>query len=81
LISGAVISDGAWHRVGLASDGRAKTLYVDNVAVAVDTSHFLSRQDTILYIGATGPANRRRASTFFTGLIDDVRIYNRAVRP
>jgi len=81
LISGALITDGEWHRVGLTWERPVRTLYVDGIAAAVDTSHYLSRQDTILYIGAAGPGNRRRAATFFTGLIDDVRIYNRAVRP
>jgi hypothetical protein len=40
-----------------------------------------SFRDTILCVGACGPGNRGRATTVFSGVIDDVRIYNRAVQP
>jgi hypothetical protein len=53
----------------------------DNINVAEDTQISLVGQGTILYIGASGPGNRGRAATFWSGLIDDVRIYGRALRP
>jgi len=54
-----------------------RTLYVDDVEVAKDSQ--AGFQDSIggLYIG-TGKA--KEAGTFWSGLIDDVRIYNRALR-
>jgi len=81
LASQVSITDGNWHRVGLTWDGSVWTLYVDDVKVAEDVQPGLEDRDAIVYIGASGPTNRGRAATFFSGLIDDVRIYNRAVRP
>ncbi len=46
------------------------------------TGRKLARGRSFLYlVGASGPKNRGRAATFFAGLIDDVKIYNRAVAP
>ena len=78
LISDAIIADGAWHRVGFTWDGSNRRLYVDEALVAEDTDVGLggSVGNLLLGCGAT-----MTPTTFFTGLIDDVRIYNRAVRP
>ena len=73
-----VITDGQWHRVGLVWDGSNRTLYVDGVAVAEDTQLSLEGSQMGLYIG-TGKA--MEPGTYFWGLIDDVRIYNRVITP
>ena len=78
LFSEAVIADGQWHRIGLVWDGSHRTLYVDGVEVADDTQPGLQSSQMGLYIG-TGKA--MEPGTYFSGLIDDVRIYNRAVSP
>jgi len=78
LPSEAVITDGNWHRIGLVWDGSHRTLYVDDVAVAEDAQANLEASENGLYIG-TGKA--MEPGTFWSGLIDDVRIYNRAVTP
>jgi hypothetical protein len=78
LFSETVITDGQWHRIGLVWDGLNRILYVDGVAVAVDTQDGLEGSESGLHIGA---GNMTQPGTFFSGLIDDVRIYNRAVRP
>jgi len=78
LYSETVINDGQWHRIGLVWDGSNRTLYVDGVAVAEDIQHGLVGSEMGLYIG-TGQA--LDSGTFFSGLIDDVRIYNRAILP
>jgi hypothetical protein len=78
LLSGTVITDGQWHRIGLVWDGSHRTLCVDGVAVAEDTQSGLEASVGGLYIGV---GKNYAAGTFFSGLIDDVRIYNRAVRP
>jgi gluconolactonase len=78
LPSQAIITDGNWHRIGLVWDGSHRTLYLDDVAVAEDTQTNLVGSDDVLYIG-TGEA--MEPGTFWSGLIDDVRIYNRAVTP
>ncbi len=78
LQSQAIITDGDWHRVGLVWDGVKRSLYVDGVEVAADTQGDLPDSDGGLYLGCGQDAG---PETFFTGLIDDVRIYSRAVRP
>ncbi len=78
LLSQTNITDGNWHRIGLVWDGSHRTLYVDDVAVAQDTQTNLGASDNGLYIG-TGKA--MEPESFWSGLIDDVRIYNRAVTP
>jgi len=78
LCSDTVITDGDWHRVGLVSDGSNRILYVDDAAVARDTETGLAGTYGDLQIGA---GKNLAPGTFFTGLIDEVRIYNRAVQP
>lgn len=76
LFSETVVTDGQWHRIGLVWDGSNRTLYVDDVAVAEDTQNGLEGSQMGLFIG-TGKG--MGSSTFFSGLIDDVRIYNVAL--
>ena len=78
LLSQTVITNGEWHRIGFVWDGSNRTLYVDDIAVAQDTQDSLQGSDSGLYIG-TG--NFMQPGTYWSGLIDDVRIYNRVVRP
>jgi sugar lactone lactonase YvrE len=78
LQSQAVITDENWHRIGFVWDGLHRTLYSDGIAVAEDTQDGLSNAGNGFYVG-TGKA--MAPGTYFSGLIDDVRIYNRAVRP
>jgi hypothetical protein len=77
LFSEAVITDDQWHRIGLVWDGASRALYVDDVKVAEDTQPGLQGSQMGLYIGTS---KDMEAGTYFSGLIDDVRIYNRAVR-
>ncbi|MFC1794361.1 LamG-like jellyroll fold domain-containing protein [Planctomycetota bacterium] len=78
LGSQAVITDGNWHRIGFVWDGSYRRLYVDGVVVAEDVQDNLDVSSNGLYFG-TGKT--MEPGTFFSGLIDDVRIYNRAVSP
>jgi hypothetical protein len=78
LRSETVITNGQWHRIGLVWDGSHRTLCVDGVAVTEDTQLGLVGSQMGLYIG-TGKA--MESGTFWSGLIDNARIYNRAVRP
>jgi riboflavin biosynthesis pyrimidine reductase len=59
-------------------DGTYRILYVDGGEVACDT---LSALDTPLARLVLGGGANLAPTTFWTGLIDDVRIYNRAVTP
>ncbi len=78
LYSSAVITDGDWHRVGLTWDSTGRRLYVDDVAVAEDELTVMPDVSEGLNVGCGA---NPEPGTFFSGLIDDVRIYNRAVRP
>jgi hypothetical protein len=78
LLSQTIITDGNWHRIGLVWDGSHRTLYVDDFAVAEDTQTNLGGSENGLYIGA---GSAMEPGSFWSGLIDDVRIYNRAVIP
>ena len=80
LESNFIITDDIWHHVGFVWDGSYRTLYVDGMEVAKDTNTLtsLENSDGGLYIGVN---KSRNAGTFFSGLIDDIRIYNRAVSP
>jgi Tol biopolymer transport system component len=78
LLSETTIDDGQWHRVALIWDGMQRKLCVDNATVAEDIQDGLGGSGNGMYIG-TGKA--MEPGTFWSGLIDDVRIYNRAVHP
>jgi hypothetical protein len=78
LASAVVITDGAWHRVGLVCDGSDRLLYVDGIEVIRDKAGVVAGSKGGLAIG--GPANPAPGA-FWSGLIDDVRVYNRAVKP
>ncbi len=78
LLSQTIITDGNWHRVGFVWDGGDRALYVNDILVAEDSQTGLASSVGGLKIGCgSGPT----AGTFFSGLIDDVRIYNRAMTP
>jgi hypothetical protein len=58
--------------------GLHRTFYVNDLAVAEDKQDNLEVSEKSLLIG-TGRA--MKPGSFWGGLIDDVRIYNRAVSP
>ena len=79
LVSESVITDGQWHHIGIVWDGSRRYLYVDEEEVAGDTNDMTAIQSTgDLYLGA---GKNLEATSFFSGLIDEVCIYNRTVRP
>jgi len=78
LFSETVITDEQWHRIGLIWDGLYRTLCVDGVVVAEDIQDGLGYFGSGLYIGV---GKDYAAGTYFSGLIDDVRIYKRVVSP
>ena len=81
LESDSVITDDQWHHIGLVYDldTMKRHLYVDGTEVAVDADFAGGVQTTgAVYIGA-GPA--LDAGNYFSGLIDDVRIYQRVLSP
>jgi len=78
LISQTVVIDGDWHRVGFVWDGIHRILYVDDIEVARDTVDNLQRETDWLNIGVDPDF---QPGAFWSGMIDDVRVYERVVEP
>ncbi|MCL5280552.1 MAG: MBL fold metallo-hydrolase [Planctomycetes bacterium] len=78
LISAQAVADGQWHRVGLTWDGASRVLYVDDVEVARDSQGTPVFSTGGFYLGAGGTL---ASGSFWSGLMDDVRLYSRAVTP
>jgi hypothetical protein len=78
LTSDAHVLDDQWHRVVMTWDGTYRTLQMDGVEVARDTQPDLAPSSGVLQMGA---GKALAPGGFWSGLIDDVRIYNRAVQP
>ena len=78
LVSSVVVADGQWHQVGLTWDGSTRALYVDGAPAVADAQGALISQTTGLRIGG-GP--KAESDLFWSGLIDDVRIYSRVIQP
>jgi L-ascorbate metabolism protein UlaG (beta-lactamase superfamily) len=78
LVSEFVVTDGQWHHIGFVWDSSYRILYADGAEVAKDAAaqNPLKSASGGLYIGA---GKTLEAATFFSGLIDDVRIYSLAV--
>jgi len=78
LVSTSPITDSDWHRIGLVWDGSHRVLYIDDLETARDSQSSLGGSDGGLNIGADISLD---PGTFWSGLIDDIRIYNCAVNP
>jgi L-ascorbate metabolism protein UlaG (beta-lactamase superfamily) len=78
LVSELIITDGDWHQVGFVWDGPYRSLFMDGVEAAKDDQSLnpLNAADGGLHIGA---GKTLEEGTFFSGMIDDVRIYNQAL--
>ncbi|MFC1635808.1 LamG-like jellyroll fold domain-containing protein [Planctomycetota bacterium] len=80
MLSQANITDNNWHRISLVWDGSYRHLYVDGIEVAKDAEPLSALEDASggTYFGA---GSTLAPGTFFSGSIDDIRIYNRTVYP
>jgi hypothetical protein len=75
LQSTASYLDDAWHHVAITWDASTATIYVDGAAVNSLASACAAVSGAFsLKIGASG-----NLAQYFTGSVDDVRIYNRAL--
>lgn len=87
--SSASMNDGYWHYIGAARNGGTITLYVDGIAVGTDAtvgtyditgSNWFSRWSIGSYRnGCCTTWEAGSWAAFFYGLIDDVRVYNKAI--
>jgi len=78
LQSDILITDNNWHSIRLMWDGSERTLFVDGVQVAVGSLITPMSSDAGLHIGAGKNTDR---GSFWSGLIDDIKVYSRVVRP
>ena len=78
LLSSALITDGDWHHVGFHLDETERMLTVDGIDVARDNQTKLGLGPLGLQIGA---GQDLQEGQFWNGSIDDVRLYDRIVRP
>jgi hypothetical protein len=70
------VADNQWHHVAGVYDGTAGIIYIDGVLdVAQAATGQINASDFDLYIGENAQATGR----YWNGLIDDVRLYNRAL--
>jgi hypothetical protein len=79
LESESVITDIQWHHVGFVYDTDTfyRRLYVDGILVVQDTSAVSGApSEGGVYIGASKDLD---STSFFSGMIDDVRIYKQAL--
>jgi hypothetical protein len=79
LASETIVTDAQWHHVGFVYDldSLHRRLYVDGVQIAEDATVVSGMpSDGGLYIGTSKGLD---TGAFFSGLIDDVRIYNVAL--
>jgi hypothetical protein len=79
LVSETIVTDGQWHHVGFVYDIDTfhRRLYVDGFLVVEDSTAVSGmHSEGGLYIGASKDLD---VGIFFSGLIDDVRIYDIAL--
>jgi hypothetical protein len=80
LVAEPIITDDQWYHVGLVWDGSYRHLYLDGTEVAKDVNALAMLKSATggIYIGV---GKNLDEGTFFSGMIDDVRIYNIALTP
>jgi len=74
----AAMRGGNWRRSGLMCDGTDRILSADGEEVAREPLDEVNLSEGVLLIGAESSFE---PGTYLSGLIDDLRIYNRAVKP
>jgi len=78
LVSESVVTDGQWHHIAVVWDGSHRHLYVDGIEAATDSTQLYRLEGCYggLHFGASKDLDAER---FFSGLLDDVRIYDHAL--
>ena len=80
LVSEVPIADDAWHEIRFVWDGARRTLYVDNDEAIADTRDLgtLQYSNNDFFVGV---GEDLTPGTFFTGLVDEFRFYDAALKP
>ena len=70
------VNDGQWHHVAAVYDGTKKYLYIDGALnVSTPATGTINQNNSPVLIGENAEATGRQ----WNGLLDDVRVYNRAL--
>ena len=78
LFSDVVVTNGDWHRIALVWDGTDRILGADGKEIAREPLGAVHLSESGLI---TGAQDNFEPGTFPSGLVDDIRIYRRAVKP
>ncbi len=80
LTSQFLVTDGRWHHIAFVWDGSQRYLYSDNSEVAKDDSLITALEASTggLFFGAGSTLG---AEDFYSGLIDDIRIFSGMIKP
>ena len=77
--SSSIVNDGSWHHIVLVYDSGTVNCYKDgslnNGTASINNSPTNSDSSSSLTIGKTGYSG----SGYFSGSVDEVRVYNRAL--
>ncbi len=74
-LSDTAINDGAWHFVAATYDGTTVRIYIDGILEVTDSSLTFNTINAFSKIGVRIDGT----TEFYNGIIDEVRIYNRAL--
>src|SRR3989338_3532519 len=81
----ASVADGKWHFATVVADSNVMYLYVDGNFVSSNSGGINQSWWTLSSIGTGFPGGREGSQCtswcYFSGLIDEVRVYNRALTP
>ncbi|MCW5550792.1 MAG: immunoglobulin domain-containing protein [Verrucomicrobiae bacterium] len=78
-VSTSSVNDGNWHQVvGVYRSGMNKVIYVDGVAESTNTAPAVNGTTAAFLIGGI---NGSGPTALFTGLVDEVQVYNHALNP
>jgi hypothetical protein len=76
ITSSSAVPTGGWHQVAVSKTGTTVTLYIDGAPVGSGSVGTTTSNSNNMLIGAR---NDLSSSTFFTGSIDEVRLYSRSL--
>ncbi|MFA6315099.1 MAG: LamG-like jellyroll fold domain-containing protein [Candidatus Paceibacterota bacterium] len=79
MTSASVLNDGNWHHVVLERNGTTGLLYIDSGTPVTSTNALLATISTDAAYEPGIGAKRTTLTQNFTGVVDDVRIYSRAL--
>jgi len=75
---GDPLSTGVWYHIACIFNGTTWKVYVDDVQVATLTDSTIPQHTTEKFLIGSGSADGT-PNNYFNGIVDDVRLYNRAI--